>query len=159
MKKTVYHGTTDLFYLFSNKSEAFFTTSIDYAYEHTLLHNDDIEDAILEEGDTIVRPIIAECNLTTNNLFDPRNLLELFKLKDVLSFKEFIRLFRFKNGCWRILEKPVVIQKLKDLQYDGHLAKELDEITYCIYNPMKHIRVNKYIGFLTAKEYEEIYDH
>ena len=167
MKKgtIIYHGTTDEFYpSFKTGVMMFFTKSLQYALNHTEVHNGD------EEGE---RFVIAEFEVKRDlNLFDPRlynhkaflselpENIEHKKANELISKRKlFEKLDLFNNDVWRYLEIETVQKLIENLGFDGHIAKESDELTYCIYKPYKCVKNKALWCPLNTREYEYLFDH
>ena len=162
--KILYHGTTADFYPPFKNVPTFFSGSFDFAIMHSETQNGEDED---DE-----RIVVAKCFFKKEpKLFDPRNgkyrfmamseIPKTVKHKGVFIDSGIVinKIVSFDNDVWEFLEIPEVIETLKRFGFDGHIAKENDEITYCIYEPDKFVRVKAMFGEMTFKEYEEIFDN
>ncbi len=162
--KILYHGTTNNFYpAFKTGVNMFFTASLQYALDHTEIHNGD------EEGE---RFVLAKYEVRKDlNLFDPRILqhrMLLSDLPDTMPFrskheeisKAFLlsKLDVFNNDVWQFMEIKQVISLVENLGFDGHIAKEDDQLTFCIYKPSRCVKNKGVWCLLKASEYEDLFD-
>lgn len=155
-----YHGTNISFKPpFKNKI-TWLVKSYQYALNHASISSD-------------TKALVLRCSIRENlNLFDPRNskhveILRMLLPKNLslpiyglpeenISKSFFVRqLELMTNDVWRFLECPTILTILKT-KFDGHISKEDNELTYCIYNPA-NIKIEKYIEEMNRSEYDDCY--
>lgn len=159
-KIELYHGTTINFVPPFKERPTFLTHSYNFAYDYSCLNNDS-------------KPLVLKCELDSNTvkLFDPRTKsrqllgdllpskmeLNIYGIKRPMNRLFFIRQLQlFTNDVWRYLECPLIMEAIQQLGFDGHIAKEDDQETICVYNP-KHIKVLEYLEGMSWKEYIDKY--
>lgn len=156
--KTLYHGTSIFFRPPFNNKPTWFANNYEYALQHAALHKD---------GSVMV--IKAEMDLDKIKLFDPRKQGHRDMLRDILPkimhLKIYddmpIRMHRlfllrqlelFTNDVWRYLETGLIMSRIKELGFDGHISQEDHDETYCIYHPSKAVQV---VGYLQEMKWEQ----
>lgn len=156
----LYHGTTIEFVPPFKQQPTFLAHSYDFAYNHACLNN-------------CPKPMVLKCALDTNvvKLFDPRTAarellgdllptdleLNVYGRKMKMDKRFFLRqLELFTNDVWRYLECKLILQSIQQLGFGGHIAKEDNQETICIYNP-KQIQIVEYLEGMTWKEYTDKY--
>lgn len=162
MIKHLFHGTTIVFTKFK-AIPTWFAESYAFAYDFTQWNTTD-QDLMVIKGDL---------DLDKVKLFDPRDQKQTDKLRDILpdrlkvnfygstieeiSRAHYLRLLNiFDRDCWRYLEADGMIEKIRDeLGYDGHISREADSVTYCIYDPVKAITNLKYMEELTYDQHND----
>lgn len=152
----LYHGTTTNFVPPFKRRPTFLAASYNFAYDHACLNNSS-------------KPLVLKCEVDTNivKLFDPRAKcrdllgdllpsmmdLNIYGIKRPMDKVFFMRQLQlFTNDVWRYLECQLIMDTLQQLGFHGHIAKEDDQETICIYDP-DNIKVLEYLEGMPWKEY------